>query len=44
MILLKDGVKYIPYEYSSEEELVQMVVEHIKEIFGKTQFTLLHKQ
>jgi hypothetical protein len=35
MILLKDGVKYLPYEYGSEEELVQMVVEHIREIFGE---------
>jgi hypothetical protein len=34
MILLKDGVKYLPYEYSSEEELTQMVIEHINEIFG----------
>jgi Na+-transporting NADH:ubiquinone oxidoreductase subunit NqrA len=35
MILLKDGVKYIPYEYNSEEELAKMVIEHIKEIFGE---------
>jgi hypothetical protein len=35
MILLKDGVKYLPYEYSSEEELTKMVTEHIKEIFGE---------
>jgi len=34
MLLLKDGVKYLPYEYSSEEELAQIVIEHIKEIFG----------
>lgn len=34
MLLLKDGVKYLPYEYSSEEELAKMVTEHIKEIFG----------
>jgi len=34
MILLKDGVKYFPYEYASEEELAQMVIEHYKEIFG----------
>jgi len=34
MILLKDGVKYFPYEYASEEELTQMVIEHYKEIFG----------
>jgi len=35
MLLLKDGVKYLPYEYSSEEELAKMVTEHIKEIFGE---------
>jgi len=34
MILLKDGVKYFPYEYTSEEELTKMIIEHIKEIFG----------
>lgn len=34
MLLLKDGIKYFLHEYSSEEELVQMVVEHCKEIFG----------
>jgi hypothetical protein len=34
MILLKDGVKYSQYEYVSEEELAQMVVEHYKDIFG----------
>lgn len=34
MILLKDGVKYLPYEYRSEEELAKMVAEHIREIFG----------
>jgi len=31
MLLLKDGVKYLPYEYTSEEELTQMVIEHYKE-------------
>jgi len=34
MVLLKDGVKYFPYEYASEEELTEMVVEHYKDIFG----------
>lgn len=34
MVLLKDGVKYLLYEYASEEELAQMVVEHYKDIFG----------
>ncbi|MEM1552960.1 MAG: hypothetical protein QXH03_09890 [Candidatus Bathyarchaeia archaeon] len=36
MILLKDGVKYLPYEYNSEEELTKMVTEHIKESSEKT--------
>lgn len=35
MLLLKDGVEYVPYEYASEEELTQMVIEHHKEIFGE---------
>jgi len=34
MILLKDSVKYFLYEYASEEELAQMIVEHYKDIFG----------
>jgi len=34
MILFKDGVKYLPYEYTDEKELTQMVIEHYKEIFG----------
>jgi len=36
MLLLKDGVKYLPYEYTSEEELAQMVIEHCKEIFSES--------
>lgn len=36
MMLLKDGVKYLPYEYTSEEELAQMVIEHYKEIFSES--------
>lgn len=35
MIILKDGVRYIDYEYASENELEKMVIEHYKEIFGK---------
>jgi hypothetical protein len=34
MILSKDGVKYLPYDYISEEELARMVIEHYKDIFG----------
>jgi len=33
-MLLKDGVKYLPYSYTSEEELTQMIIEHYEEIFG----------
>jgi hypothetical protein len=35
MRLLKDGVKYLPYEYTSEEQLAQMIIEHYKEIFSE---------
>jgi len=34
MILLKDGEKYLACDYSSEEELTKMVVEHYKDLFG----------
>jgi hypothetical protein len=34
MILLKDGIKYLPYEYADEKELTTMIVEHHGEIFG----------
>lgn len=34
MLLLKDGVRYLPYDYASEEELTEMVIEHYREIFG----------
>jgi len=33
-LLLKDSVRYLPYEYVDEKELEQMVLEHYKEIFG----------
>jgi len=35
LILLKDGVRYLPYSYKSEEELEDIVAEHYKEIFGE---------
>jgi len=35
MILLKDGIKYFPYSYKDENDLVDMVEEHFEEIFGK---------
>jgi len=34
-VLLKDGVKYYLYEYSSEKELANMIAEHYNEIFGE---------
>lgn len=34
-LLLKDCVKYVPYEYKNEVELENMVFEHYKEIFGE---------
>ncbi len=33
-MLLKDGVRYFPYEYSSEQELEKIVIEHYRELFG----------
>jgi len=35
MILLKDGVRYYPYIYKSEDEFATIVIEHYKEIFGE---------
>ena len=34
-ILLKDGVKYVPYTYKNEKELESMFFEHYKDIFGE---------
>lgn len=33
-ILLKDGIKYLPYKYKDENELERMVVEHSEVMFG----------
>jgi len=33
-ILLKDGIKYLPYKYKDEDELERMVMEHSESIFG----------
>ena len=33
-VALEGGIRYLPLEYFSEEELEQMVIEHYKEIFG----------
>ncbi len=42
-ILLKDGVKYLPYKYKDENELEKVVFEHYKDIFGENTI-LLPKQ
>jgi hypothetical protein len=34
-LLLKDGIKYLPYPYKDEAELEQKVVDHYEVIFGK---------
>ncbi|MCD6521428.1 hypothetical protein J7K56_01470 [Candidatus Calescamantes bacterium] len=34
-LLLKDGIKYLPYNYSSEDELINFILEHPEEIFGE---------
>lgn len=34
-ILLKDGVRYLPYKYKNEGELEKIVFEHYKDIFGE---------
>jgi hypothetical protein len=33
-ILLKDGIKYLPYKYKDEDELEQLLIEHSEIIFG----------
>ena len=43
-ILLKDGVKYLPYKYEKEEELEEMVFEHYKDIFGENTVLLLKQK
>lgn len=42
-ILIKDGVKYIPHTYGSEDELEGMIFEHYEDIFGKNS-VILSKQ
>jgi hypothetical protein len=34
-LLLKDGIKYLPYRYKDEDELEQMVIDHYEVIFDK---------
>ncbi len=33
-ILLKDGIKYLPYKYKDEDELERLLIEHSEIIFG----------
>jgi len=33
--LFKDSIRYLPYDYQSEQELENFVVEHYEEIFGE---------
>jgi hypothetical protein len=42
-LLLKDGIKYLPYPYKDEAELEQMVIDHYEVIFGKNA-VFFHKQ
>jgi hypothetical protein len=39
-ILLKDGVKYQPYAYDTEDELENIIFEHRKDIFGENSIFL----
>jgi len=44
MILFKDGVKYIEYQYKNELEIEDMVYEHYKYIFGKDSLFLAKRK
>lgn len=44
MILFKDGVKYIEYQYKNELEIEDMVYEHYKYIFGKDSIFLAKRK
>ncbi len=43
-LLLKDGVKYLPYKYKDEPELEQMVVDHSESIFGEDSIFLYKRR
>lgn len=43
-ILLKDGIKYLPYDYKDEDELEGMVIEHYKEIFGENSIFFMKRK
>ena len=43
MILYKDAVRYIEYQYKNESEIEDMIFEHSKNIFGEDSL-LLAKQ
>ncbi len=38
-ILLKDGIRYLPYKYKDEDELERLLVEHSEIIFGADSVT-----
>ncbi len=44
MILFKDGVKYIEYQYKNELEIEDLVYEHYKYIFGKDSLFLAKRR
>lgn len=44
MILFKDGVKYIKYQYKNELEIEDMIFEHHKYIFGKDSLLLAKRK
>lgn len=44
MSLLKDGVRYIEYQYKNELEIEEMIFEHYKYIFGKDSLLLAKRK
>ena len=40
MILYKDAVKYIEYQYKNESEIEEMIFDHSKNIFGEDSLLL----
>jgi predicted transport protein len=44
MILYKDAVKYIEYQYKNESEIEEMIFEHSKNIFGEDSLLLAKRK
>ena len=44
MILYKDAVRYIEYQYKNESEIEDMIFEHSKNIFGKDSLLLVKRK